>query len=894
MKSRIITIMLLTASLYAIDDLQRWDGNQIANWWGNQGSITRVHSGDAGMEWPLGSSDTPVYTAGLWLVAGQVNGETDLRSASAEFTSEYVPGPWGSDPEAPENRIYKIRVADGPANPDWQVWPVDQGAPWVDVNEDGVYDPAIDRPDTKGDLYFWSVFNDGNAERHSWLWSTAPLGVEVSSAIYGFEAPNPLENVMFIEWNVHNAGVNQLDSVYLGIWQDIDLGDANNDYPGCRPDLDLSYHYVGDLPDREYGFSPPAVGFTLLQCPIISSIGDSAWVNGETIQDYANLSTIAFHAFHGSSSAYGDPENAREAYSIMSGLGVPGYPPINPATNEYDSFTFNGNPLDETGWLPQNETRFGDWRGILSSGPFNLAPGDSQQAVAACVISPGSTPLAGVAALFDDVETVHTIFDSYFANLADIVQISEMDLPHNTESPGPFTFQFEIIDAQSQWSNVSKLHYQFNDLWYMVDLTSQGSSIWSAEIPDLEVENTTTISYYLSHEDGTGVMDYWPSGAPYNTLLFTFGPDMEAPRVAGLQEHADIHYLLPFTKSVQIDTVFDLRNDIDEVWLNWTVGTSDIMTGPVFAVDSNEVEWQPNTIYVGEMVDMAMQIGDTIRYWVTAVDASLNGNMADSEHLFFVAGIEEYIGNWERALRYTDIFDWHLFDHGLLESFYDGVTHWENTIQLVMTTTNEAIGDTMTFKKELDLTHFDQCWLRIPMAFKFAEGSYGELQVYSQGNWATMDEFSGTQPSGTYQYDLSPYLDETAFSLRFLVHRPAGFVYWVIDDILLHSDPNYLVGTDQISQLPQSFELQQNYPNPFNPTTTIPYALPETENVEITIYDLKGRVVQSWEIKDQSAGWYNLQWNGLDSRGVPVSTGVYFGRLTAGTFQQTIKMVLLR
>ncbi len=890
MKSRIIFILFVSASLFAIDDFQLWEGNQIGNAWSNNGTIT---AGRPGMEWPLGSGNYVVYAGGLWIVSEKINGITDIRSAACEFTSEFVPGPWGSDPTAPENRIYKIRVADGAANPDWQVWPVDQGAPWIDVNENGVYDPAIDKPDTKGDLYFWSVFNDGNEERHSWLWSTSPLDIEVSSAIYGFEAPHPLENVMFIEWNIRNAGENQLDSVYLGIWQDIDLGDATKDYLGCKPDLDLSYHYKDELPDRDYGLFPPAVGFTLLQGPIVPSPGETAWVSGEAIPDHMNLHSSAFYPFN-SSSEFGDPETAWEAFRHLQGQDIEGHLHINPVTGNPDPFIFNGNPLDGTGWLAANETNPRDWRSLLSTGPFSFSPGDSQQVVAACAISPGSDPLAAVAALFDDVETVHNIYDSQFTDLADIVQISEVDLPHNTESPGPFTFQFEILDTQSKWSNETKLHYQLDDLWYTVDLISQGSLIWSAEIPNLLVESTTTLSYYLSHEDTAGELDYWPSGAPYNTRLFTFGPDLEVPRVAGLQGHDDIHYLLPFVKSVQIDTVFDVRNNIAEVWLNWTVGTSDIMTGPVLPIDSNEVEWHSNTVYAGEMADMAMQVGDTIRYWVTAVDGSLNENMADSEHLFFVAGIEEYIGNWERKLRYTDFVDWHPFENGSFSTFYDGEKHWGNTVQLAMSTTTEATSDTMTFTRKLDLTYFEQCWLRIPMAFTFAEGTYGVLQVFTQGNWITIDQFSGVQPSGTYQYDLIPYTDEAEFSLRFLVHRPEGFVFWVIDDVLLHSDSNYLVGTNQISQLPQSFELQQNYPNPFNPTTIIPYALPEMEDVAITIYDLKGRMVRSWEIKNQTAGWYDLQWNGLDSRGALLATGVYFGHLQAGTFQQTIKMVLLR
>jgi len=95
-------------------------------------------------------------------------------------------------------------------------------------------------------------------------------------------------------------------------------------------------------------------------------------------------------------------------------------------------------------------------------------------------------------------------------------------------------------------------------------------------------------------------------------------------------------------------------------------------------------------------------------------------------------------------------------------------------------------------------------------------------------------------------------------------------------------------------QLPQCYRLEQNYPNPFNPTTTISYALPEPSDVTLTVYDITGRRITTLTDHHQAAGFHGFQWSGMDDNSKPVSTGLYFCRLQAGSFSQTIKLVCLR
>jgi len=89
-------------------------------------------------------------------------------------------------------------------------------------------------------------------------------------------------------------------------------------------------------------------------------------------------------------------------------------------------------------------------------------------------------------------------------------------------------------------------------------------------------------------------------------------------------------------------------------------------------------------------------------------------------------------------------------------------------------------------------------------------------------------------------------------------------------------------------------QLLQNSPNPFNPSTTIKFYIPNTSDVSIKIYDMLGREVTTLINEQATAGYHIIFWNGKDSRGENVASGVYLYRLTAGNFSETKKMNLLK
>jgi hypothetical protein len=100
------------------------------------------------------------------------------------------------------------------------------------------------------------------------------------------------------------------------------------------------------------------------------------------------------------------------------------------------------------------------------------------------------------------------------------------------------------------------------------------------------------------------------------------------------------------------------------------------------------------------------------------------------------------------------------------------------------------------------------------------------------------------------------------------------------------------------SKIPKSLILSQNYPNPFNPSTTISFDIPENAGakkpVSLTIYDIRGRRVQTLIDSDLELGNHKIHWDGRNDRGELVASGIYLYRLKAGSEIYTRKMTILK
>jgi hypothetical protein len=103
-----------------------------------------------------------------------------------------------------------------------------------------------------------------------------------------------------------------------------------------------------------------------------------------------------------------------------------------------------------------------------------------------------------------------------------------------------------------------------------------------------------------------------------------------------------------------------------------------------------------------------------------------------------------------------------------------------------------------------------------------------------------------------------------------------------------------LTGIAEEAGLPRTYGLSQNFPNPFNPTTVIHYDIPRDGQVKLEVYNLLGQRVRALVDGWSKAGRFDISWDGRNEYGEAVGSGIYLYRFTAGEYQRTLKMILLK
>ncbi len=94
--------------------------------------------------------------------------------------------------------------------------------------------------------------------------------------------------------------------------------------------------------------------------------------------------------------------------------------------------------------------------------------------------------------------------------------------------------------------------------------------------------------------------------------------------------------------------------------------------------------------------------------------------------------------------------------------------------------------------------------------------------------------------------------------------------------------------------IPTTYSLSQNYPNPFNSSTTLEYGLPKRSELNISIFDIRGRYLKEIYSGHQQSGYYSIQWDGTDEFGQGLASGLYFIVLNTPEHQVARKALILK
>jgi hypothetical protein len=129
-------------------------------------------------------------------------------------------------------------------------------------------------------------------------------------------------------------------------------------------------------------------------------------------------------------------------------------------------------------------------------------------------------------------------------------------------------------------------------------------------------------------------------------------------------------------------------------------------------------------------------------------------------------------------------------------------------------------------------------------------------------------------------------------------HLYAGEIQAVLGGKLINTKANdwsdEINLVNSIDGIVKDFIIEQAYPNPFNPTTKIKYGVPSESNVDVTIYDITGRLVYNTTIRNRQPGWHHFEWRGVDSRSQLVSAGIYLVTMTVGDNAQKQMITFLK
>jgi len=350
-----------------------------------------------------------LFAGALW-IGGISNG--NLRIAAQTYRqngNDYYPGPLSigtasisADRCKTFDKIYSVNLTDidnfrnNPSNwgnpiDDIANWPClgdpNNGetrylSPFMDVNGDGKYEPALgDYPcfnqnvptNIPDQLMFW-VYNDkGNIHAET---QGTPIGLEFQTQGFAFSTNDEVNNMTFYRTKISNRSLESLDSCIFGQWVDPDLGYPYDDYVECDVQRNLGICYNGEDFDPTvmgYGLNPPSIGVNFF--------------HGPKRPDGSEIGLTKFVYYSNDWSAQGNPQNTYHYWGYLNGrwkdgsnimYGGDGTGKGGGATHDTASFMFPGStdPAGRPLWTEVTAGNTpGDRRFLQTAGSFSLLPG---------------------------------------------------------------------------------------------------------------------------------------------------------------------------------------------------------------------------------------------------------------------------------------------------------------------------------------------------------------------------------------------------------------------------------------------------------------------------------------------------------------------------------------
>ncbi|MCK6615992.1 MAG: hypothetical protein L6Q47_17290, partial [Ignavibacteriaceae bacterium] len=393
--------------------------NQHKAWFGNNGLLfakpLEGNSIRSASYWPGGEN---AYKSLAWSTLSMIwSGyfDTSFYYPKYHFNKNLMPGVPPSAGKNKDNRIYKIRKfwESMPFNEfrntfelDFNEWPVQKGAPWEDIDNNGIFTKGIDKPLFVGDETLWFTVSDIDTQSN-FSSNSGYSGFEEQYTIYGFNRGNFLQDAIFFDVKIVNHGNAVFDSMTIyttsGFFSLVDTSKHSRFYYDST--LRMIGYYFRNNDSYEYS-PPPAAGIVILNA-------SNSFLN--TI----NLLSVNTSAIYDTSVySFDGITFADQIYHLSRGRHANGSPIVNPLTGDTTRFIFTGDPISGTGWnyasgLGPGILRYGN-NANFSLGPVTFNPSDTIHIVLAVIAAQGTDNMNSLELLRQRAKLLKRAYENNF------------------------------------------------------------------------------------------------------------------------------------------------------------------------------------------------------------------------------------------------------------------------------------------------------------------------------------------------------------------------------------------------------------------------------------------------------------------------------------------------
>jgi choice-of-anchor B domain-containing protein len=469
-------------------------------------------------------------------------------------------------------------------------------------------------------------------------------------------------------------------------------------------------------------------------------------------------------------------------------------------------------------------------------------------------------------------------------------EIEFEELPDTENNVDPITLSVSIDESSDYSVDYSTLMLYWGLNGTITDstaLTMFGDSYIGSITP---TGQNGTMHYYVAFNTMTDERVTKPYGAPYASFTFNIGTDNVSPEIELITDLANQFYP---SGSYEVVSFASDNIGIGMVELFWQVGNGEIQT--VTCTELNDQDY--GVIYEGVLSYENISPGTEISYWTVATDASSQSNQSESELKHFIISNSYILGDFENeeALDRWELGDW-------------GRQYVNHDIKWAINDSPTGLYSPNTYNpcyliEPLDLTHFNQAYIKFYSGEILYPGDYGYFQI-KRGNaadWSTVLTIHTYNDQELVErfVNLNSFINESELYIRLLMtsNSTDEGQGWFVDDIslVLNQDMPPNVNTDSgIINLPDQVQLYPNYPNPFNPITNIAFSLSKHSLVDLKIVDIEGRQIRHLLSNGFAAGRHGVSWNGTNDLGAAVGSGIYFMVLRAEGKVLSQKLSLIR